>query len=106
METKGTNNRIQYKIFQNQNRDTRFLPLSILGGEDKVNPRDYLEVYSGETRDIYDSEEELLEYLFRVFNTTRPPDFKGHSMGVSDIIEVNNDWWYCDSIGFVKLGLF
>lgn len=106
METKGANNRIQYKIFQNQNRDTRFLPLSVLGGEDKVNLRDYLEVYGGETRDIYDSEEELLEYLFRVFNTTYPPNFKGQSISVSDIVEVNSGWWYCDSIGFVKLGLF
>lgn len=50
-----------------------------------------------------------LEELYVRFNTNHPKDFKGHSMSVSDVIEiVNSDtietgFYFCDDIGFHKL---
>lgn len=66
----------------------------------------YRLVWSGteEARDEID----MLEYLYEVFNERRPAEFKGHSLSVGDIIEVqaagvvNPDpiYYYCDSFGW------
>ena len=45
----------------------------------------------------------ILEDLFKIFNIARPKDFKGHSLSVSDVIEINENKYYCDSFGFKKL---
>jgi hypothetical protein len=45
----------------------------------------------------------VLESLFAKFNINHPADFKGHSLSVSDIIELNGKYYYCDSISFVQL---
>lgn len=49
-----------------------------------------------------------LEDIFSIFNGigdtvewTR--NFKGRSMSVSDIVELNGDFYYCDTIGWQKL---
>lgn len=50
-----------------------------------------------------------LEEIFQVFNASYPDDFKGHSLLVSDIIEVCQSnsvepgFYYCDRIGFCKV---
>ena len=66
----------------------------------------YQLVWSGkeEARDDLD----LLEFLYEVFNERRPYDFKGHSLSVSDIVEVQEadvvdpepTYYYCDSFGW------
>ena len=62
---------------------------------------DYEVVYEGEL----DCPEmpNALEELFEIFNVRRPEDFKGRSMAVSDIIEVEGKNYYCDAIGWVEL---
>lgn len=45
----------------------------------------------------------VLEALFSIFNHQRPKDFHGHSMSVSDIVELDGKTYYCDSIGFVEI---
>ena len=49
----------------------------------------------------------LLEELFQMFNLSRPQDFEGHSLSVSDVIMLNQDGkisaHYVDSIGFKEL---
>ena len=69
--------------------------------KDKINLDDYEVVYEGELEcsEISDA----LEELFEIFNVRRPEDFKGRSMSVSDIVEVNGDNYYCDAFGWVKL---
>ena len=49
--------------------------------------------------DVYVS----LEKLFFMFNNNHPKDFKGHSLSVSDIIEINNELYFCDSFGWEKI---
>ena len=50
---------------------------------------------------------EILEELFQVFNLSRPQDFEGHSLSVSDVIALkrngNVSVHYVDSIGFKDL---
>lgn len=71
---------------------------------------DYEVVYEGEVdRVIYNEENGdnicyTLEYLFTVFNTDQPMGFLGHSMSVSDVIELDGELYYTDHIGFKKIG--
>ena len=50
---------------------------------------------------------EVLEELFQVFNLSRPQDFEGHSLSVSDVIALKRNGevsvHYVDSIGFKDL---
>lgn len=60
---------------------------------------DYLIVYDGFI--TANSKEEALENLYMKFNIDRPEDFKGHSLSVSDIIELDGEACYCDPAGWV-----
>ena len=62
---------------------------------------DYKVVYEGEIEG--DNESKILEELFVKFNINHPTDFKGHSLSVSDIVELDGLAHYCDSIGWVAL---
>lgn len=44
----------------------------------------YDEVWSGDEPDGCDD----LEWIFEVFNLYHPDDFKGHSLSVSDIVQI------------------
>ena len=67
----------------------------------------YDEVWSGDEPDGCDS----LDGIFEVFNLNHPQDFKGHSLSVSDIVQIDssdqerNGYYYCDSFGWKKLDI-
>lgn len=69
-------------------------------GEYIDHPIDY---ETGEQRTATD----ILEELFVQFNVSRPNDFKGHSMSMSDVVELEKDgrrlFFYCDTFGFKLL---
>ena len=55
-----------------------------------------------------------LEKLFTIFNVHRPENFTGHSLSVSDIVELDNcfstedgeyktRYFYCDSFGWQEI---
>jgi len=50
--------------------------------------------------------ENVLELVFNIFNQRRPFDFRGHSLSVSDVVEIEGNYYYCDSVGFEKLNKF
>jgi len=56
-------------------------------------------------QDVPDNE--VLEELFQMFNISRPQDFEGHSLSVSDVIALKRNGevsvHYVDSIGFKDL---
>lgn len=62
---------------------------------------DYKIVYEGECKD--DDDIETLEHLFYIFNCDHPADFKGHSLSVSDLVELDGVCYYCDNLGWVSL---
>lgn len=101
---------MKYKIYQI--KDTHkcpysFLPWKWIGG--KFNFNDYELKYEGDVtldspvnRQIFDGE--YLEKLFYILNCEIPNDYKGHSLSVSDIVELENgNKYYCDSAGWEKL---
>ena len=47
--------------------------------------------------------EEILDTLFEKFNINHPKNFHGHSLSVSDVIELDGIKYYCDDFGWVKI---
>ena len=66
----------------------------------------YSLVYTGKLTETGD-QTEILENLYRTFNTDHPNDFTGHSLSVSDIVALKQDgvvsYHYVDSIGYREL---
>lgn len=46
---------------------------------------------------------DTLENLYIRFQGLKPTTYRGHSLSVSDIVEIDGIHYYCDSIGFEKL---
>jgi len=44
-----------------------------------------------------------LDELFREFNINHPKDFRGHSLSTSDIVKINDDYYFCDSYCWQKM---
>ena len=66
-----------------------------------IDLKDYEVVYEGELD--YPEMPNALEELFEIFNVRRPEDFKGRSMSISDIVEIDGKNYYCDFVGWEKL---
>ena len=52
-----------------------------------------------------ESEDTDLENIFIRFNHNHPEGFKGHSLSVSDVVEIDGKYYYCDSFGFKEVEL-
>lgn len=63
---------------------------------------DYKKVYEGEI-DEDENTAHLLDVIFRIFNLNHPEDFRGHSLSVSDVVELNGVKYYCDNYGWVDI---
>ena len=66
----------------------------------------YDPIYTGDLSEAGKTPEKL-ESLFQTFNISRPGDFCGHSLSVSDVVALKQDgqvsYHFCDSIGFKEL---
>ena len=69
-------------------------------GKDSVRISNYALMYEF---DVESSCDLTLDDIYEIFNQRRPDDFKGHSLSVSDVIQVDSEFWYCDDIGWKKL---
>jgi hypothetical protein len=73
----------------------------------KFNFDDYECLGEGEFAAEAKSATEICEIIFYVFNMRKPADFKGHSLSVSDVIEINTDlttsFYYCDMCGWQRI---
>jgi hypothetical protein len=94
---------MEYKILQLQHTEEGISYLFLPYSEKKVPQRGlYNVVYTGMVENT-GSVTSILEKLFTKFNFNHPADFKGHSLSVSDVVELNGKCYYCDAIGFVEL---
>jgi len=72
-------------------------------GTDVPDSKIYEKVYEGKV-DCKD-----LEKVYEMFNTDHPEGYKGHSLSVSDIVEVTDSdtvkegFYYCDDVGFKEV---
>ena len=101
---------MEIKIYQiNSDRDAegyKFMGMDWVKkhwGEQGVDSEIYDKVYEGTISGS------TLEDVFSTFNFERPVGFKGHSLSVSDIVEViqstdtESGFYFCDSVGFQKV---
>lgn len=104
----------QYHIYQTN------AEYSFRGWQDtksKFEINDYKKVYSGELVDMLrfngkdipcnTNDNEVLEDLYVKFNINRPSDFTGHSLSVSDIVEIvrkdETKYYYCNDFGWTDI---
>ena len=72
-------------------------------GSNEIDSKIYDKVYEGAV------EASGLEDVYRVFNLEHPPEYRGRSLSVSDIVEVIDGgdaepgFHFCDSFGFQKV---
>lgn len=111
-----------YAIFQLKGepelRDYRYMSIRSLLQQgmvndhfDEITPEYYDHIYNGDLYRIPGlNENEMLENIFMRFNTEVMPDFKGHSLSVSNVIVLNQhgklNAYYVDSCGFKELPEF
>ena len=74
----------------------------------KFNFKDYEERYEMEfVSGTEQTNLEICETIFHIFNMRRPTDFTGHSLSMSDVIEIKRNgrkqFYYCDMVGFVRV---
>ena len=64
----------------------------------------YKKVYEGDVHPASGAEvSQVLDSIFETFNLHHPEDFRGHSLSVSDVVELNGIQYYCDSEGWVNI---
>ena len=102
---------MKYRILQIKNlaeADYRFMRYDF-ATRNGFDLADYACVYEAEAWTAHDDEElqKFLEFVFVKFNADYPLGFKGHSLSVSDIIEVERDGevrrFYVEPVGFIEL---
>ena len=73
----------------------------------KFDFSDYECTYEGELPDTSSSNMQICEVLYYLFNMNRPEDFTGHSLSMSDLVEISTDLsrniYYCDWSGWTKV---
>jgi len=89
---------MRVKIYQiNIERDTQRMKFSSLEDDETVDPSIYDEVFNAEI------DESDLEKIYTRFNTVGHPLFRGHSLSVSDVVEMNGKAYFCQSVGFKEI---
>ena len=76
---------MRIKIFQMETSDRTYGKKFFGIPKDGVDPSLYKNVYFG------DVGAENLEDVYRLFNDNRPRTFQGHSLSVSDVVQVCNE---------------
>lgn len=69
-----------------------------LGG---IHRENYQRTYTGEMKAGTDSQR-ALDSIYTTFNVHRPKEFTGHSLSVSDVVRLGDEWWYCDPYGWME----
>ena len=101
---------MKYQILQL--KDITKCPYAFLDFEDaKKNGfdlQDYEVLYEGEViLENNETHNDVLEMLFCDFNCGVHKDFQGHSLSVSDIVQLTEDkdskFYYCDPLGWTEL---
>lgn len=103
-----------YKIYQLKDGEKyhgiRFEPYHMIEAIGiNLNKTDYDLVYEGKISEIKgNSIDEKLENIYSKFNRyeTMPETFMGHSLSISDVVEIGETAYYVDDIGFKKLSPF
>ncbi|SDA30276.1 protein of unknown function [Ruminococcus sp. YE71] len=97
--------KLKIRIFQLKNdADTHFMSYDHTTAHSGVKAENYRQVYGGEV--LADG----LDGVFALCNSDHPPGYSGHSLSVSDVVEVcegmGTGFYFVDAFGFKKLDDF
>ena len=97
--------KMKIRVFQlKDNAENQFMSLGSTMTHGGVKAENYHQVYGGEV--LADG----LDGVFLLCNTDHPPGYYGHSLSVSDVVEVcegkDRGFYFVDSFGFKKLDDF
>lgn len=96
----------KYRGYKFEDLDTKYSDTPSI--REKIRIDDYDKVYEGVLND--GNIQNALEDLYEKFNLNIPPDFKGHSMSVSDVVVVNDGKkktsYFVSRFGFTKFPEF
>lgn len=91
---------VTYKIFQiKPYMISKFGYKALKYGEvtkEQIDLTNYEEVYCS----VIEKNDGTLEELFEIFNLRHPRAYFGRSMSVSDIVLLDGEYYYCDSVGW------
>ena len=101
---------MNYKIFQMKHSNkTRGIIFENNETAKKEKPdlsiKDYDMVYSGKTELSVCSDSYALNELYNIFNIRHPKDFKGRSMSISDVVDLEGRLYYVDTFGFKRINI-
>jgi len=72
--------------------------------KDFFNFKNYKKVWSGTFENLVDeipeNTNDKLDVIFNIFNIHHPKNFRGHSLSTSDIVKLDNEYFFCDSFGW------
>lgn len=101
---------LQIKDGIENDRYIKFFPLDLVEKYGLKPEEQYYEAVYNAPLEPYQNLAAMLEGLFTKFNISRPEDFHGHSMSVSDIVAIRQNGMischYVDSFGFKELPNF
>ena len=81
-----------YKVFEPYDR--------LIKHFGKVDFNDYHCIYKGLCK-----KESKLDDIYRMCNLNHPVGYAGHSLSVSDIVDMDGKYYYCDSVGWKELDI-
>lgn len=90
------------KIFQINEKNALHKLFEPFNGE-PINMNDYSFIYETTHRSTIKDPIKVLNEVYQSFNISKPTDFKGHSLSVSDIVALNGVPYYVDSFGFKQI---
>lgn len=96
--------KINFKLHQIKNiADCPYSFMGINFAEKFIDFKDYKKTYEGELSIHPDTITEVLDLIFHLGNTGELPDYRTRSISVSDIIEIDDRFFYVNTIGFREI---
>ena len=89
-----------YKIYQLTREHTDLLFRGY--NPNTFNISNYNEIYSGEIETTGYTINDL-DNIYLKFNGVHPEDFHGHSLSISDVVELDGTLYYVERMGWKKL---
>lgn len=87
----------------NESRSFLFMPLESVEKNPNFGLACYNEIYQSEVITDHEDTEDILDDIYFDFNMRRPKDFKGHSLSTSDMVKMDDKYYYCDSYGWQEV---
>jgi len=95
---------VKIKVYQieqeKDHQNVKFMDYEFTEKHGGIDPAAYKCVFDGNV------DTESPEGIFTLLNTKAPVGFNGHALSISDILEIEDCFHFCDSFGFRKLDAF